>query len=381
MLSAPMAATSAESPILIVKTGALGDVLRTTSILPGLHERYPGCRVTWVTAPGAVDLVRPNRRAHEVLAVDPRDSVQVDALATRLVARSPFVRVLSFDDEEPLCRLAARVGGGLAGVESGVLSGAWLDGERRTYSPDVGPWFDMGLLSVHGKDAADRLKAANTRSHPAIFADMLGVRMGEPELELPSGALAFGAAFARSHALGADGCATVGLNTGAGGRWESKRLPVERVEAVVRELDRRLSRRAKYVLLGGRDEAERNAAILARLTEVADSGRLVDAGTANPLLEFAALVDRLDLLLTSDSLAMHVAIARRVPVVAFFAPTSADEIELYGRGESVRSTAPDYCSYRAEADTSTLTVERLCDAVVRQLGGARSRGSRAKDPA
>ncbi len=32
--------------ILIIKTAALGDVLRTTSILPGLKEPYPGCHVT-----------------------------------------------------------------------------------------------------------------------------------------------------------------------------------------------------------------------------------------------------------------------------------------------------------------------------------------------
>ena len=76
-------------------------------------------------------------------------------------------------------------------------------------------------------------------------------------------------------------------------------------------------------------------------------------------MEFAAIVRGLDLLLTSDSLALHVAVAGRVPVVAFFAPTSAAEIELYGRGEKVVSTSPDYCNYRKDADTSTLTAENL----------------------
>jgi heptosyltransferase-2 len=55
-----------------------------------------------------------------------------------------------------------------------------------------------------------------------------------------------------------------------------------------------------------------------------------------------------------------------VRVVAFFAPTSAAEIELYGRGEKVQSTAPDACSYRPDADNATLTVERLAPAVLRQ---------------
>jgi heptosyltransferase-2 len=88
------------------------------------------------------------------------------------------------------------------------------------------------------------------------------------------------------------------------------------------------------------------------------------------LLEFAAIVSRCAVLVTSDSLALHVAVARDVPVVAFFAPTSAAEIELYGMGEKVVSTAPDACSYKPDADTSTLTVERLQDAVVGRLARA-----------
>ena len=67
---------------------------------------------------------------------------------------------------------------------------------------------------------------------------------------------------------------------------------------------------------------------------------------------------------------MAVALDRRV--VVFFAPTSAAEIELYGRGEKVASTAPDACSYRPDADTATLTVERLVPPVLRQLERARA---------
>ena len=35
--------------ILIIKLGALGDVIRTTSILKGLKEKYPNCKIDWVT--------------------------------------------------------------------------------------------------------------------------------------------------------------------------------------------------------------------------------------------------------------------------------------------------------------------------------------------
>ena len=38
-------------PILILKTGALGDVVRTTALVPGLRSAHPDARITWVTAP------------------------------------------------------------------------------------------------------------------------------------------------------------------------------------------------------------------------------------------------------------------------------------------------------------------------------------------
>ncbi|MEX1025643.1 MAG: glycosyltransferase family 9 protein [Planctomycetota bacterium] len=342
--------------LLILKTGALGDVLRTTSILPGLHARYPGLEVTWWTAPGAVDLLAGHAGIARVETVKPDDPADVERALAELDERS-FDRVLSLDDEESMCRLASA-------ARAEIVSGAYLaDDGRRVYSPDVAEWFDMGLLSVHGKERADALKVANTRSHAAIYASMLGIEMGEPRLALPESSRSF--AEDRWRELALDGAGTViGLNTGSGGRWASKRLSVERTVELAERVYAALGGNVAFLLLGGPEEAERNARIERAL---AGRVRLADAGTDNALLDFAALVDRLDLLVTSDSLALHVAVARRVPVVAFFAPTSAAEIELYGRGRKVVSTAPDYCSYAKDADTSSLTPERIAAAVDRCL--------------
>ena len=346
--------------VLVIKTAALGDVLRTTSILPGLARKYPGVRVTWLTATGAVELVRGHRLVHAVVALDTREAGTLAAARAGLAVTS-FARVLSFDDEEPLCRLARELGGDGG---DGRLSGAYLDAHGlRRYTRDVAEWFDMGLLSVHGKEEADRRKLANRSSHPAIFARMLAIEMGEPELELPPAARAFGAEFARRTELDGHG-PVIGLNTGSGGRWESKKLTVERTVELARALTDELGR-ATFLLCGGPEEEERNAAIGRGLTRA--GLRWVDPGTGNGLLEFTALLARCRLLVTSDSLALHLALTQKVPVLAFFAPTPAHEIEFYGRGEAVSSTAPDYASYRRDADTSTLTVARLMPAALRLL--------------
>jgi heptosyltransferase-2 len=46
-----------------------------------------------------------------------------------------------------------------------------------------------------------------------------------------------------------------------------------------------------------------------------------------------------DLVISGDSLGMHIAIALKKFVIAWFGPTVANEIELYGRGVKVMSQA------------------------------------------
>ena len=351
--------------ILIIKTAALGDVLRTTAILPGLAAQHPGARIVWVTAASAVDLVRTHPLVSEVVAIDTRSSASVDTVRERLLP-TRWTRVISLDDEEPLCALASA-------LQADELNGAFMrkDGQR-AYTSDVAPWFDMGLLSVHGKAAADRLKIVNQKSQPQIYAEMLGIGVGKPELHLPRAAIEFADAFAERTQLANNG-PVIGLNTGAGGRWVSKQLSVERTIDLAGSLARDLAGRVTFVVFGGESESARNRAILAGMALDPRKPRAIDAGTENTLFEFAALVARCDLLITSDSLALHMAIAQGVQVVSFFAPTSAAEIELYGQGEKVVSTASDYCSYKPDADNSSITVERLLEAVLRQLDAARIR--------
>jgi heptosyltransferase-2 len=342
--------------ILILKTAALGDVLRTTSILPGLHERYPEARITWVTAPAAVDLVRTHPLVRSVVALDTSSDASVAEVTSALSAVC-WERVISLDDEVGIARIASA-------VASKRLSGAYVGNDGAlAYTPDTAPWFDMGLLSVHGKAAADLMKIQNQRSHPQIYADMLGIRMGKPALHLSGDLMRLGAFVDRFRFE--EHRPLVGLNTGAGGRWTSKQLDVGRTVELAEKIHIAREGRVAFLVLGGPLEIDRNSTIVAGLSR---SGLdALDGGTENGLLDFAALIGQCDVLVASDSLALHLAVALSVRVVAFFAPTSAAEIELYGRGEKVVSTSPDACSYRPDADNSSLTPQRIAAVVLPQL--------------
>ena len=161
----------------------------------------------------------------------------------------------------------------------------------------------------------------------------------------------------------------VGINTGCGPVFETKAWTESGFTELIRSLGE--DGRVSVLLLGGTREAELHE----RLTDVCGdlTGRTVfDAGTDNPLEDFFALVDVCGVVVSTDSLAMHVGIALKKRVVAFFGPTCEQEIDLFGRGEKIVTDydcSPCYlktCDVRPSC-MQALSAETVEAAVRRQL--------------
>jgi heptosyltransferase-2 len=120
----------------------------------------------------------------------------------------------------------------------------------------------------------------------------------------------------------------IGLNTGAGRRWELKQWREEGYLELVERVAKK--RPVQFLLLGGPEERERHKRLSSR-----SSVPLIDAGCDNPLRHFASLVGECNLVITGDTLAMHLSLALSRRTIVLFGPTSAAEIELYGLGEKV----------------------------------------------
>ena len=62
----PHTYSDGEKRIIIVKLDAVGDVLRTTSILPSLKEKYPESNITWITKERSYDVLKDNDMIDEI---------------------------------------------------------------------------------------------------------------------------------------------------------------------------------------------------------------------------------------------------------------------------------------------------------------------------
>jgi ADP-heptose:LPS heptosyltransferase len=308
--------------ILIVKLAADGDVLRTTCLLPSLRKAYPTAQITWITEKSAEPLLRNNPFIDRIWA--PPERYLVHLLNER------FELVINTDAESSACHLAALAKAprkrGFVGGRNGTPLPQNLAAER---------WFQMGLW--------DHLKRANEQTYPAIIHQIAGVPdIGSPPLlhltaeeigdarrilakkgwKLPPGEVA-------SRASARAARPVIGINTGAGARWPQKALPLKSLEEVISRLLRGRNP-PRILLLGGPAEMERNRYLAARFP-----GRVLDTGTNHSLRQFAALISQIQVLLTADTLALHVGLALRKHVIVHFGPTSPSEIELYGCGEKI----------------------------------------------
>ncbi|MCB9881678.1 MAG: glycosyltransferase family 9 protein [Planctomycetes bacterium] len=335
--------------ITIVKLAATGDVLRTTAFLPGLRRKYPGAWIRWLTVGGAAPLFAGNPYVDELvvgdgihlparLAILPQDLVlcpDADAQTASLAASIPLR-----DD-------GRRVGFGIDG-----------DGNVVPLSEAAAHWFALGL--------SDAFKRANRETYQNLVGAVLELEApieDRPVLVLDDREVANAKSWLDAARGGSRGATSslVGLVTGAGRRWPRKQWTLEGQIALAKD---QLAKGRTVVLYGGPEESERHDALRAALP----NGAILDAGTSNSLRNFAARLSLADIVVTGDTMALHMATAFGQPVVALFGPTSSFEIELYGSGAKVFAEELDcLCCYamcdRTPSCMDLITVERVIESV------------------
>jgi heptosyltransferase-2 len=330
--------------ILVIKLEALGDVLRTTSILPALRRRYDPCTITWITSPAAADLFAGNA------LVDGVYSCSSDYLP--ILINREFDIVISPDTAWRPRELATLATGDR---KLGFISDR--SGRVIALNQAAGNWLEMG--------ASDPAKLANGKTYQEILHEICELDPEGQHIVLN---------LTRSEEAGQEALAVqvgldpskpvVGMNTGAGSRWSHKKWRTEGfIELITLLLD---ATEAEILLLGGELELERNARIKAHF------GKRVHTKPDKDLRGFIRQIALCNVVVTGDTLALHSALGLRKRVVAIFGPTSAPEIDVYGQGTKIIPEIDCICCYRTDCDRSPncmdlVSARHVCDAVLEQL--------------
>jgi len=285
--------------ILVIKLGAAGDVIRTTPVLRKLKQEFPHAEINWLThAPEFV----PESYVHNVLEWDADTILWLQA--------REFDFLFNLDKDRKAIGLAEK-------IEAKTKKGFLLDefGKCRPADKDSEDKWLTGLF--------DDLNKQNTKSYPQEIFEMLGYSFQKEKyiLELPPTKIDFDLPLNRK---------VVGLNTGCGTRWLTRLWGKDNWIALA-DL---LSENNFYpLLLGGPDENDLNKVIAANSS--AEYKGIFSIG------DFTNLIDNCDLVVTSVTMAMHIAIALEKKLVLLNNIFNKNEFELYGLGEILEPAGKD----------------------------------------
>ncbi len=345
--------------VLMVKLDAMGDVLRTTALLPVLAKAHPYAAIDWITRAESVPLLQNNSYLADVIPYGPDALIRLQTV--------DYDRVINLD--------AGKLSAGLASLARSARKDGYVLHERGyvvATNKAAQTWLEMGT--------DDDLKKRNRQTYQDTMLEILGLPRDGHHYVLELTERERVAARSRMKDLGWDpGRPLVGLNIGAGGRWQLKRWRLEGFVDLCEKIHSQLH--GQPVLLGGRSEME-----LSKRLREASRVPVLDAGCENELRHFSALAGLCDVIVTGDTLAMHIAIALGVRIVALFGPTSHAEIELYGQGEMIYPHMDCLVCYKTACDfvpncMDLIKEQDVAAAVARQLSIARPNATRNGKPA
>jgi heptosyltransferase-2 len=292
--------------ILIINLDAMGDVLMTTAQLPGLKRKYPESTVYWVTLKIAAGLLENNPYIDRVLCYD---------FETIAVLRSiEFDLVMNVDKSQRSGALAVQVN-----AKKRLGFGINVNGQIIPLNDGAGYNYRLGM--------DDNLKfKVNQRFGQDYLAETfeLEYKRDDYVFHFNEEELNFIEEYKKEQGL-SEKDEIIGFNTGCSLLFPNKKMTVEQHAALIEKF---LSyKRFKIVLLGGPEDTERNNLIAAEFP-----GKVISTPTSGGVRRGACYESIPQLIITGDSFGMHLAIALKKYVIAWFGLSCWSEIDLYDRG-------------------------------------------------
>ena len=357
--------------ILFIKLGALGGVLRATPLFTGLKKKYKKSELNVITQEYSSALLENNLDIDKLWILE-RDKNKIEKM--------DFDWVINTEDDEETCIFASKLK-----LKTKKFTGPYISKEGKiTYTKDVAIWYDMGKISRFGLKKANELKKKNSRRYQDIYSKILRLPKNNYPLilNMTKEEKDWSNEFRKKHEVG-EKHFLIGVNTGAGVNWPLKALSIQKAVDLIKDIN---NKNLSVVLLGGPNEIERNREILKRLkvrllkssfqnvvrrffSKITSFGsivkapkfdiKLINPGTENTLRKFISIINALDILVTSDTLTLHVAVALKKRVVCFFGPTSAEEIELYGQGVKIKPDSECYCCFQKKRTSARMCIDEI----------------------
>ncbi len=292
--------------ILIINLDAMGDVLMTTAQLHGLKRKFPESTIFWITLKGAAPLLFNNPFIDQVF--------EYNFESISILTEMEFDYVMNVDKSQRSCAL-------LNSVKAKNKLGFGLNKDGKIVPVNDSAYYNYLL----GMD--DHLKfKVNQRTGQDYLAETfeLDYKRDEYVFYLTEEEKKFVNEYKLSKGI-YDNDKIIGFNTGCSELYPNKKMTIEQhIYLIERLLE---SGKFKIMLLGGPEDTERNN-IIANHFE----GKIINTPTNEGVRRGACYESIPQVIISGDSFGMHLAIALKKYVIAWFGVSCWTEIDLYDRG-------------------------------------------------
>jgi heptosyltransferase-2 len=289
---------------LIIKLGAIGDIIRTTPLLRKLRLDYPDANIYWLTY------------SPEILSSEWVDNIlNVTKENLEIIKAIHFDWLINLDKDKIAIALTKSIN---ANKKSGFTMDEWGNASPISNKAEEHKWL-TGIFNDISKH--------NTKHYVQEVFEICGLDFHDEEyiLEVNEDKIEWDIDKSKK---------VVGLNTGCGGRWISRLWPNDYwIELAVN-----LTKNGyEVIFLGGEQEHEKNL-ILAEKS----SGKYFGHFKLN---KFISLVNECDAIVTAVTMAMHIAMGLKKKTIIFNNIFNKNEFYLYGRGEIIEPDPKCDCYY------------------------------------
>jgi heptosyltransferase-2 len=272
--------------VLIIKTGyseiledknnsrkvSLGDVIRTTPLL----YNYKDQQITWVTDTEAFPLLENNPYIHKLLPYDFTTVLQLEA--------EEFDTVINLEKIPGICALADKIKHRRNRFGFTFNS---QTGEAEAYDR---------AYEVLAVSSDEKAKKENKRASQELLFEMVGAKWDKEEYIL---------GYSPRSEIKYD----VALNTQVGQKWPTKAWSKENWDLL-------------------------ESSILERNIKVTRQDKQEKEVLTN-LYSYMDWINSARVIVTNDSLGLHLGLAMKKKVIGLFGPTPSAEVYFYGRGEAI----------------------------------------------
>jgi heptosyltransferase-2 len=291
--------------ILIINLDAMGDVLMTTAQLPAIKRKFPESTIYWVTLKNAAPLLFNNPLIDHLY--------QFNSESILILQQIAFDYVMNVDKSQPSCAL-------LNSVKAKKKLGFGLNADGKIIPVNEGAYYNYRL----GMDDYLKFKV-NKRTGQDYLAETFELEYKRDEyiFEFTEEEKLFIQKYKKKVGLKPKD-KVVSFNTGCSELYPNKKMTIEQHVYLIRQL---LKKKYKIILLGGPEDTLRNKEIYSHF-----KGKIINTPTTEGLRRGVCYEDLADIIITGDSLGMHIGIALKKFIIVWFGVSCWTEIDLYDRG-------------------------------------------------